>query len=67
MELINRYELQVSELKSSYMEEKEMRDRFLKHSQKIYSMVVGSHNLSLEELVLAISKYEEEVTHLKEN
>ena len=46
-----------------------MRDRFLRYSKKIYSMISPStsNTVTLDEIVIAISKYEEEIKHLKEN
>ena len=65
MELINRYEYQLAELKSSYMEEKELRDRFLKHSQRVYALATSCPPLTLSELVHNIVKFEEEIQHLR--
>lgn len=49
------------------MEERELRDRFLKYSQNIYGLVTSSHSLTLEELISAINKYEEAIKLIHDN
>jgi len=64
MELINKYEIRISDLNTNYIEEKTQREQLYNYCRELISMVNTQKHLTVEKMVEQINKYYTKVEQL---